>query len=137
MNRFAFIIITLLLNCMLSTPAFAEFKAITSHEAFKIFEEQRADVIFIDLRTEAAYNLRHIKNSKSMNYYSKQFQENIDKLDKTPTYIIYCRPGMRSARTFQVMKKLGFSNVYHMTDGMKGWIENKLPVEVTLSNNKK
>ena len=48
------------------------------------------------------------------------FQE-IEKLDKDSSYYVYCRTGVRSANSCQLMSELGFKNVFNLVGGIVEW----------------
>lgn len=43
--------------------------------------------------------------------------------------ILYCRGGFRSAMAADNLQKMGFTNVYSLDTGWRGWIAKKLPTE--------
>ena len=49
------------------------------------------------------------------------FTTEIDKLDKSKTYIVYCRSGARSSTAADIMIKSGFTKVYNLTGGISNW----------------
>ena len=57
------------------------------------------------------------------------FSDEIQKLDKTKPYLVYCRSGRRSAAAMQQMKDAGFTNVTNLDGGIMGWQNAGLPVE--------
>ncbi len=84
--------------------------------------------VIIDVRQPNEYNEGHIRNAILINYYSKNFKEEIAKLDRNKTYVIYCRSGSRSGRTLKLMKQLQFKRVYNIYGGIMNWKREKLPV---------
>lgn len=66
--------------------------------------------IVIDVRTAGEYMLGHAENSVNLDFYSPSFADEIQKLDKTKTYELYCRTGNRSGQAETLMKQMGFSN---------------------------
>lgn len=77
----------------------------------------------LDIRTPSEYNDGHIPKSTLMNIYDPSFVDELQKLDKTKNYYLYCRSGNRSYHAGQLMKKLGFNNVYNLSSGILGWNE--------------
>jgi rhodanese-related sulfurtransferase len=82
------------------------------------------DFIIIDIRTQVEFESGHIENAKLIDYYSKNFLKNMEKLDKNKTYLIYCRSANRSTRTLSLIKDMGFTSLYNMEKGINGWIKN-------------
>jgi len=88
----------------------------------------RKNFIIIDIRTPGECKSGHIENTINLNYYSKTFKDELDKLDRSKTYLIYCRTGGRSGMALDTMKKLGFTKVYNMLGGITQWEAEGLPI---------
>ena len=98
-------------------------KAIYEDVLKKRFTEViRGEGILIDLRTPKEYKAGHIEGSVNIDYFADGFEAEIDKLDKSKAMYIYCASGGRSGLTLKMMKKKGFKEVYHFTEGYDGWI---------------
>lgn len=52
------------------------------------------------------------------------FRSELDALDKTVPYLLYCRSGNRSSQALKVMEELGFENVAEIEGGILGWVAN-------------
>ena len=91
---------------------------------FKI-ELAKKDSVLIDLRTlpelEQSWVIEWAIN---IDYYGSDFREKLNSLDKEKKYLIYCRSGSRSWKTFWLMKSLWFTNVYNFTGSMNSWLRN-------------
>lgn len=79
------------------------------------------DGLLIDLRTPKEYDEGHIEGSENIDFFAKNFEEEIAKLDKKRAVYIYCAGGGRSGETLKLMKKSGFKTVYHLPVGYDGW----------------
>jgi rhodanese-related sulfurtransferase len=99
-------------------------KKITPQQAHDLIEKLKydPDFVILDLRTPEEYKKEHIENAKNLNYYSKTFKNDLNKLEKDKTYVIHCRSGGRSGKTAPIMKELGFNEVYDM-GGITQWKE--------------
>ena len=75
----------------------------------------------IDVRTLEEHDEECIKGARVIDVSKSDFESELSKLDRGRSYIIHCRSGGRSAKALEVFKNLGFSKVYHMDCGMKGW----------------
>jgi rhodanese-related sulfurtransferase len=80
------------------------------------------EYVLLDIRTKAEYDQGHIKDASMLDFYSPGFIDELKKLDKKTTYLIYCRSGNRTGQTLQIMQKLGFENVYDLENGIKSWL---------------
>lgn len=78
--------------------------------------------IILDVRTEDEINEGYIANMKAIDFLEGQtFLEEIEKLDKSKNYYIYCRSGNRSGQACDIMEQLGFKNVYNLEGGFMNW----------------
>jgi len=106
-------------------------KDISAKESYDMINKNKdnPDFILIDVRTPGEYNSGHIANSTLIDFLSPSFEDNINKLEKNKTYLIYCRSGNRSASALKTMKELGFDNVYNMLGGIILWEKESYPTE--------
>lgn len=102
---------------------------VTLEEAFTLIEDNRYDegFIIIDVRTPEEYASGRIEKAINLDYYSETFADELDKLDKDKTYLIYCRSARRSGQALDMMAELGFAEVYNMLGGMVRWEAVGLP----------
>lgn len=103
---------------------------IAPEEAFALIQENQdnPDFIIIDVRTPQEFAERHIENALILDYYSDTFRDDLDKLDKDKTYLIYCRVGGRSGVALAIMEELGFLEAYNLSGGINAWQEAGLPM---------
>lgn len=80
----------------------------------QIKEELEKGAFLIDVRTPQEYDNFHIKDSS--NHPLNNIAESSKILDKTQSYIVYCRSGNRSARAVQILRNAGFE---HVLDGKR------------------
>jgi rhodanese-related sulfurtransferase len=79
------------------------------------------DAVLIDVRTEAEHFDAKIPNSKLLDLMNPHFVHEIEKLDKSKSYYLYCRSGNRSYHAAREMARLGFTKVYNLAPGIIGW----------------
>ena len=105
--------------------------ALSANDASTLIEKYTGDSNFIilDIRTPGEYQSGHIKDSIMIDYYSKSFGDQIGRLDKGKSYLVYCRSGNRSARSMALFEKLQFKKIYHLSSGINSWFAAGLPVE--------
>ncbi len=77
--------------------------------------------IILDVRTPSEYNAGHIDGATNVNYNASDFVEQLNELDKTDMYLLYCASGNRSSKALKKMKELGFTKIYHLKKGYSGW----------------
>lgn len=92
---------------------------------FKEMIATEREAILIDVRTPEEHVINALPNSLNINYLGDGFWEQIEALDPTKTYLVYCRTGRRSLRACTLMKNGGFDNkkVYNLDGGMAAWEE--------------
>jgi rhodanese-related sulfurtransferase len=86
---------------------------------------ENSDVILIDIRTpwELSEFWKIRENQLFIDFYSSDFKEKINKLDKNKKYIIYCWHWNRSKLARDYMKKLGFKYVKDLYGWIDAWIK--------------
>ena len=78
--------------------------------------------VILDVRTEDEYNNGIISNAINIDINKGQyFIQELEKLDKTKNYYVYCRSGIRSAKACEIMNQLGFENAYNLMGGIIEW----------------
>ncbi|MGX1024966.1 rhodanese-like domain-containing protein [Flavobacterium sp. CS20] len=78
--------------------------------------------VILDVRTPEEYEEKRIPNSTLINVQDAQkFVEEIEKLDKSIAYFVYCRAGSRSAMACNIMEQLGFKDVSNLEGGIIEW----------------
>ena len=103
-----------------ASSAQSTFKNAPIAELPVIKSEKKA--VVIDVRTPAEWQQGVIEGADLfIDYNSPTFKSQIAKLDKSKTYIVYCRSGGRSAGASQVMIDNGFKNVINMQGGISSW----------------
>lgn len=106
------------------------FKNISPKEALALINKNKGneDFVILDVRTPREVSSGHIEGAINIDYYSKTFIDELNKLDRGKRYLIYCRSGHRSGKTLKIMEKLGFREVYNMLGGIKAWKKEGLPI---------
>ena len=104
-------------------------QSISAKEAFDLIEKNHdnQDFILLDVRTPEEFEAEHIQGAVDLDYYGSNFVRKLKRLDKEKTYLLYCRSGNRSGQTLQLLEKLGFREVYHISGGMIEWKASGLP----------
>ena len=86
------------------------------------------EAVLIDLRTPKEAQKGIIERAEILDYYADNFEEQIGRLDREKPYFLYCAAGGRSGEALEIMKELGFTEVYNLSGGYKGWVKAKMPV---------
>ncbi len=88
--------------------------------ASKLSEDDNA--LILDVRTEEELEDGYIPNAKHIDIYLGQgFIDELEKLDKTKNYYVYCRSGNRSGQACAIMNSIGFDNTQNLSGGFMNW----------------
>lgn len=80
------------------------------------------NALILDVRTEDEVSEGFIPNAINIDIYKGQgFIYEVEKLDKTKNYYVYCKAGGRSAQACAIMNQLGFDNTYNLVGGFSEW----------------
>lgn len=74
--------------------------------------------VLVDVRTPAEFEEGHIKDAINIDFENSNFEQEIQKLDISKTYFIYCRSGNRSGQAMGIMKRNNLQNVYDLQGGI-------------------
>ncbi|WP_047420502.1 rhodanese-like domain-containing protein [Cellulophaga sp. Hel_I_12] len=81
-----------------------------------------ANAFLLDVRTAQEVAEGYIPNATNIDIHLGQgFLNEIEKLDKSKTYFVYCRSGARSGQACAIMNSLGFENAYNLVGGFMNW----------------
>ena len=84
--------------------------------------ENDTDAIILDVRTKDEVDDGYIEHMQHIDFLDGElFLEEIEKLDKSKNYYIYCRSGNRSGQACDIMEQLGFKNTYNLEGGFMNW----------------
>ena len=80
------------------------------------------NAVILDVRTQEEVDLGIIPNAIHIDIYKGQgFIYEVDKLDKSKNYYVYCKAGGRSGQACAVMNQLGFENTFNLMGGFNKW----------------
>jgi len=102
--------------------------SIDSKEAYRLIKAD-ANIAILDVRTAKEFADGHVAGAVNIDVNQTDFAQKIDELDRSKTYIVYCRLGIRSRKAVGIMAAKGFKNLYNVSDGFVGWNKNGLPFE--------
>ena len=84
--------------------------------------ETDSNAVILDVRTEDEWNDGYIPNAINIDIYKGQgFIYEVDQLDKSKNYYVYCKAGARSDQACQIMNQLGFENTFNLLGGFMNW----------------
>lgn len=97
---------------------------ITVEQAAKLRD---AGAYMLDVREQTEWDQFHIPGATLIPLGS--LPNELDKLPKDRTIVVYCRTGNRSASGRDILLKAGFTNVTSMAGGVTEWQSKGFPVE--------
>ncbi len=100
---------------------------VDAQQAQKLIAEKK--VVVLDIRTPGEFNKGRIAGATNIDFLASDFEQRIDGLDKSKSYLVHCASGGRSTHSLPVLKKHDFKSVYHLDGGIKAWEKAGLPVE--------
>lgn len=99
------------------------YYGVDAEGAEKLIEEnsKNTNFIILDFRTESEFSAGHIENSVNIDYEALTFEDELKKLDRTKTYLIYCRNGRKSSGALPIFERLKFEKILNMENGVYEW----------------
>ena len=101
-------------------------KHVDAEAAAKLVAEGKVTVL--DVRSPDEFTEGHIKGAKNVNILDKDFEKQLQTVDKTKPVLVHCQAGGRSTRSLPTLEKLGFTEVYHLDGGLNAWQKAGKPV---------
>lgn len=77
----------------------------------------KPSIKFLDVRTPEEIADGMINGALKIDFRAKDFKDQLDKLDRSESYIVYCKSGGRSSKTADIMQQMGFSSIYNLEGG--------------------
>ncbi|AMA48819.1 MULTISPECIES: rhodanese-like domain-containing protein [Flavobacterium] len=84
--------------------------------------QEDTNAVVLDVRTADECIDGIIPNAVNIDIYKGQgFIYQIEELDKTKNYYVYCKAGGRSAQACNIMNQMGFNVTYNLIGGFSEW----------------
>ncbi len=77
--------------------------------------------VVLDVRQPEELEDGSIPGYKMISMRSQDFVDQLQGLEKGPAYLVYCRSGMRSAKTCEVLAQMGHEELYNLSGGIMAW----------------
>ena len=90
-------------------------------EEFRKIQEKNTDAVVLDVRTPAEVRQGKIPGATNLDVTGRSFGDDLNKLNKDKTYLLYCRSGARSAQACDYMSSKGFKNLYNLNGCISRW----------------
>jgi rhodanese-related sulfurtransferase len=123
------IALSMLVTACSSGSDTATIELVSPERAADVIGEDPAGLVVLDIRTPEEFAEVRIADAINVDFYAPDFAEQLDVLDKSDPYVMYCRTGNRSSEAIETMKELGFEEVYEIDGGIVNWYDSGYPVE--------
>ena len=91
-----------------------------SYTQMQLMLKENTDIIILDVRSPQEYNEGHINGAINIPEYEILSNSNSILNNKNARIIVYCKSGNRSKNGIKTLKKLGFTNLYNLENGIEG-----------------
>lgn len=97
--------------------------------AWNLISENRTndDLVILDVSTPREFEKLHLEGAVNVSLFSRSFKTHLNVMDRSKTYMVYCKLGGRSKVAQKIMRQFGFQTVYNITGGTLFWEEAGLP----------
>jgi len=126
------LLFTLLCTCGRAPSSSTEELTVAEEAAFTYedlspeeFAEKigQPNTVLLDVRTPGETARGVIEGALEIDYRSPDFATQLQELDPTKTYLVYCASGGRSGRACKMMDELGFGKAYNLEGGYSAWVK--------------
>jgi rhodanese-related sulfurtransferase len=117
-------LLVLMVACTLGSAQTVQMSPVDFEKKLTTAKEKQ----IVDVRTAEEYSKGHLAGAVLIDYYKKDFKDQLSKLDKSKPVFVYCAAGGRSGSASEVLDDLGFKQVYDMKGGMNAWTKAGKPV---------
>jgi phage shock protein E len=74
--------------------------------------EAEPDAVLVDVRTPEEVAQGALTDATFIDLQGPGFRDRVAELDRDATYVLYCRTGNRSGQAAEIMRELGFGQLY-------------------------
>jgi rhodanese-related sulfurtransferase len=91
-----------------TTESNAQVRVVDTTEARALID---AGAQIIDVRTPEEFDAGHLTGAVNVDVQAADFHERMQGLEKTGSYVVYCRSGSRAGAAADMMLDMGFTDV--------------------------
>lgn len=121
--------LTLALLLALPCLSMAQESVLTPREAHALLQNPPASLTVLDVRTPEEFAQGHVPGAVNADFFGPRFEQQLGALDKSKTYLVYCRTDNRSGQAVDMMRAQSFSKIVQMKGGITEWNREQLPTE--------
>lgn len=101
---------------LLTTP---KNETTTNVDSAGVREAVAAGATILDVRSQGEYAAGHMPGAVWVS--DADYQNVLNTMDKSASYVVYCASGSRSAAAVAYMESAGFTSIYHLSTGLVSW----------------
>ena len=99
---------------------------LSNAEAVTLINRQHA--LVLDVRDTAEFATGHLADAKNIPVGELEGRlAELKKYQNKPV-LVHCQRGVRGAKACNILRAAEFKEIYHLKDGLDGWVEAKLPL---------
>ncbi len=84
--------------------------------------EKDDNAVILDVRTPEEVEEGYIPGAINIDIYlGQEFLDEVEKLDKSKNFYVYCRSGNRSGQACAILNSIGVQNAYNLVGGFMDW----------------
>lgn len=116
----AFMVLLLPSFMVLSRPS--DDAGIHEYESLLLFlhDAENKDAVVIDLRSEDAFQSRHLQGAIHIDYQGIGFDDAVDTLAHDHNYLLYCNSGLLARRAARDLERHGIRHIGVLSHGLQG-----------------
>lgn len=88
-------------------------------------QKSKPNIKLLDVRTPKETSMGIINGALEIDFRAKDFKEKVNKLDRSESYVVYCKSGGRSSKAADIMQQMGFSSIYNLEGGYDAFVSKK------------
>lgn len=99
---------------------------LSNAEAVTLINRQHA--LVLDVRDVAEFAAGHLADAKNIPVAELQGRlQELKKYQNKPV-LVHCQRGVRGAKACSILRAAEFKEIYHLKEGIDGWVGAKLPL---------
>ncbi|MBC8083983.1 MAG: rhodanese-like domain-containing protein [Hymenobacter sp.] len=106
-----FLLLALLGVFCLARPVLAQTATQPEPPTVTASLQKKRRIVLLDVRTPAEFATGHLKGARNLDFRAPGFGDQVSRLDKSQTYVLYCASGNRSGQTTVLMEETGFKKI--------------------------
>ena len=101
------------------------YTGLKTAEAWELIKDNK-NLVLIDVRSAADFRKNRIKGAR--NIPIEKMDEKKNTLPRDKDIVLYCQNGGRSVRAIRLLELAGYTRLYNMDEGLRGWTRAGHPI---------